>query len=263
MSFELAFGGVFLLYLTATFLYVLRFFTQKSLYSSFGLGVTFLAAFAQIIVLLAHAFYDENPYATLYLHYFQSSAFLLAFLFIILCFLKRLQVSGLFFLVVIDLLCLLSLVYQSPETMGSLHKGRAYLFIHLGMIFLSLSIFALALISGILFLLAEKQIKAKHFSGWVTKLPSLAVLEEINYKSLAMGFVLFTLAIITGAGYAKITTGHYISANSKQWLSFILWAFFAVFLNFRVKKGWRGQKGILLSIFGLIGMALLFFMGFN
>jgi len=178
-----------------------------------------------------------------------------------LCFTKRFYGSGPFFIALIDIFCILSLTLENPYSLAATVRGSGYLSLHLVCIFLSLTVFSLALITAIMFLLTEWQIKSKKFAGIVAKFPPLAVLDDIHYKALYVGFVLFTLAIITGAGYSKVTLGQYISNDPKQILSLTSWLFFAILLNFRIKRGWQGHKGILLSFIGFTSMILLFIVG--
>lgn len=248
------------LYLASTLCYILRLIIDKPVLSVLGLRGVVLAAFLQTLTLGFHFLRAEEVFST-FLDYYQLSALILSYTFIILCFKKRFYASGLFFLIPIDLLIILSLTHQNPYALKIPWPLYGYLWTHLISIFLSLAVFIVGMVSAVLFLISERNIKAKKLGGWVSRLPSLAVLDDIHYKAVTLGFVIFSLAIVTGAGYSKVLTGHYISDDLKQGLSIILWIFFAVILNFRVRKGWQGHKGILLSLIGLIALVLLFFIG--
>lgn len=261
MSFPSAFSAVLVLYLVATLFYLLRLILGRAIFSVLGLRVTIVAAVLQGIVLVLHGLHSDRPFFSSYLDYYQTSSLVLALFFIVLCFTKRFYAAGPLFIALIDVFCILSLAYGHPDILTVPERGQGYLIFHLSSIFLSLSVFAIGLISAILFLIAERQIKVKEFRGWVAKLPPLASLEDVHDKALYVGFLLFTFAILTGAGFSKVTTGHYLAENFKQMLSFALWIFFAVLLNFRVRQGWQGHKGIILSLTGFLGLVLLFFVG--
>ena len=258
-----AFVTVLIFYLLATFFYLLRLIVGRPIFSVLGLRATLVAAAVQFVVLALHVFTSGQPFFTSYLDYFQTSALILATLFILLCFAKKFYVSGPLFIVLIDVLCILSLTYDNPVILQVVARGRVFLVFHLIAIFLSLPIFAMGLISALLFLIEEQQIKNKQISGWVAKLPPLVELDDVHYKALYTGFLLFTFAILMGAGYAKMTTGHYLVESAKEVLSILLWIFLAVLLNFRMRQGWQGHKGVLLSLVGFVGMLLLFFVGFK
>lgn len=250
----------FVLYLIATIFYFARVIFNSSRFSALALRVTMVAALMQTITLVYWLFHSEMSRLD-YDDAFQLSSWILALAFIGLCFFKKFYVSGPFFIVVIDVFNLLSFTLKNPHLNDLSSHGLAYLYVHLFAIFMSLAIFTVGLIVAIMFVMSVRQLKAKRFEGLVQKFPSLVVLEEVHYKSLYVGFMLFTLAIVTGAGYSKVMTGHYIGADVKQVLSIVAWIFFALFLNLRVRQGWQGHKGVLLSFIGFAAMILLFLIG--
>ena len=258
---QVAFVSVLVFYLMATVFYVLRLIVGKPLLSAIGFRIVLLAAAVQSVVLAFHWHNTRDALFTTYLDAFQVSALFLAVVFIALCFAKRFYGSGPFFVTLIDVFCIVSLTHQNPYSITSTLPGFGFLYFHLASIFLSLSVFSLGLVTAIMYLIVEYQLKSKRFVGLAAKFPSLTVLEEIHDKALYFGFILFTLAIITGAGYSKIRTHHYLDDDPKQVLSVLGWLFFAVVLNFRVRRGWLGHKGVILSLVGFTGMFFLFFIG--
>lgn len=263
MHFQTAFFSVLTLYLIATLFYLLRLILGRVIFSVIGLRVTMLAALVQAITIAVHVFVLKRPFFTSYFDYFQTSAWLLAVLFVILCFTRNFYAAGPLFITLIDVFCILSVTFPNPYILAAPMRGQGFLIFHLCSIFLSLSVFAIGLVSAILFLLVENRLKAKKFEGWSAKLPPLKDLDDVHYRALYAGFLLFTAAIISGAGYSKMNTGHYVADDLKQILSIALWLFFAVLLNLRVQRGWQGHKGVVLSLAGFAGMALLFFVGFS
>lgn len=255
------FWTIFLLYVSAALFYFLRLGLGKQQLSAVALRLTIIAALVQLSALTTYAMLEPKGLNWSYLEYFQLSSLLLAFIFIILCFAKKFFASGPLFITLIVLFNLLSLVLNHPFGEGAVANGSGYFILHLISIFLSLSLFSLSLITAVMFLISERQIKARKFTGIAARFPSLAVLDEVHYKSLAAGFVVFTFSIVTGAGFAKMHTGHYLSADLKQVLSLVGWLFFAVLLNMRFRKGWLGHKGIVLSVFGFAAMILTYFVG--
>src|SRR3990167_3344527 len=128
---------------------------------------------------------------------------------------------------------------------------------HLIFIFTRMIIFLISFAEGIIYLVSEYRIKNKRIGGWFDKLPSLETIERNHNKLLNIGFVFFTLGIITGGGWSKSATGYYVSNNFQQIGSFVLWIFFAIFLKLRVSRGWVGHRGILLSCIGFVAVIIL------
>jgi ABC-type transport system involved in cytochrome c biogenesis permease subunit len=128
--------------------------------------------------------------------------------------------------------------------------------------FLGNAIFALAFCTGIMYVIQEHQVKSKHIGAISRRLPSLGVLDEINYKALTFGFPLLTVGIITGSIWAQYAWGSYWSWDPKETWSLITWCLYAALLHQRLTVGWRGRKAAIMAIIGFC--AILFtFLGVN
>ncbi len=93
-------------------------------------------------------------------------------------------------------------------------------------------------------------------------LPSSELLDEIGYKTIAIGFPLLTIGIITGAFWANVAWGTYWSWDPKETWSLIVWLIYAAYLHARITRGWRGKKAALLSILGFAA-TLFCYLGVN
>ena len=92
--------------------------------------------------------------------------------------------------------------------------------------------------------------------------PALLSLDEIIYKTVAIGFPLLSLGIITGAVWANYAWGTYWSWDPKETWSLITWFVYAAFLHARLTRGWRGKRSAILSIVGF-GSVMFTFLGVN
>ncbi len=131
--------------------------------------------------------------------------------------------------------------------------------IHVVLAFLGDAAFAMACGIGIMYLLQERHVKSKHLGGLFQKLPSLQVLDEINYHLITMGFPLLTFAMITGVIWANAAWGTYWRWDPKEVWSLITWFIYALVLHLRLTVGWRGKKAAILSIVGFIVVIFAFF----
>lgn len=137
-----------------------------------------------------------------------------------------------------------------------------WLFVHTTLAFLSYATFAVAFGAAIMYLIQERFLKKKQLGPLYQKLPSLVILDEINYRCLTFGFPLLTIAIITGAIWAETAWGTYWSWDPKETWSLITWFIYAALLHGRLTTGWRGKRAALLSIIGFFVM-LFTFLGVN
>jgi cytochrome c-type biogenesis protein CcsB len=132
-----------------------------------------------------------------------------------------------------------------------------WLAIHVITCFLGYASFAVSFGISILYLIQDGQ---KVQTGGISKwLPSTPVLDEINYKSIVIGFPMLTLGIITGAAWANYAWGTYWSWDPKETWSLITWFIYAAFLHARFTRDWRGRKAAYLSIFGFTAVLFTYF----
>jgi cytochrome c-type biogenesis protein CcsB len=90
-------------------------------------------------------------------------------------------------------------------------------------------------------------------------LPSLEVLDDIQYRAIAIGFAFFTVATILGALWAAEAWGTYWQWDPKETWALIVWLNYAAWLHLRLMKGLRGQFAAYWSLVGLLitGFAFL------
>ncbi len=84
----------------------------------------------------------------------------------------------------------------------------------------------------------------------VEGLPDTETLEELNYRSVAVGFPLLTLGVILGAFWGHVAWGRYWGWDPKETWAFITWMIFAFFLHARVSQGWNGRRLAWVGLFG-------------
>ena len=134
-----------------------------------------------------------------------------------------------------------------------------WLGIHTVLAFIGDAAFAMAFGVGIMYLIQEHYVKSKHIGGLFRRLPSLQILDEINYRLITLGFPFLTLAIITGALWAENAWGSYWRWDPKEVWSLITWFIYALVLHVRLVVGWRGKRAAILSIIGFCVVIFTFF----
>lgn len=128
--------------------------------------------------------------------------------------------------------------------------------IHVTLAFSGNAVFTVAFVAGVMYLLQERMLKSKKFSGLYHRLPSLQTLDSINYKCLTIGFPLMTMGIVSGAIWANSAWGGYWRWDPKETWALITWFLYAALLHGRLTVGWRGRRA---AIFAIIGFACLLF----
>lgn len=94
------------------------------------------------------------------------------------------------------------------------------------------------------------------------RLPPLEVLDDLSYRSIAFGFPMLTLAIITGSVWAHKAWGTYWAWDPKETWSLITWFIYAAYMHAHNIAGWRGRRAAILAVIGFIGV-IITFLGLN
>lgn len=82
-------------------------------------------------------------------------------------------------------------------------------------------------------------------------------LDEISYRSIAIGFPIFTLgALIFAMIWAEIAWGRFWGWDPKEVWALITWLYYSAYLHFRLSRGWQGLKSSWLAV---IGFVIVFF----
>jgi ABC-type transport system involved in cytochrome c biogenesis permease subunit len=139
--------------------------------------------------------------------------------------------------------------------------ASAWLPLHLGLIFAGLGGFALSFAVGILYLVVRGRLKKKQLAG-LKRLPSLEVLDRIQFRSMLFGFAFLTLGIAAGGAWAAASLGEPWAFDPKVLFTLVIWLWYGIALQVRLVAGWRGRWSALFSIVGFGGLVFSL-IGFN
>ncbi len=134
-----------------------------------------------------------------------------------------------------------------------------WLIAHVVTCFLGYAAFAVAFGTGIIFLLKEREESGKGGGGFLKAFPEKPVLDELIYQSAFIGFVIFTVGIMTGSVWAHYAWGSYWSWDPKETWSLITWIVYAAMLHARSMQGWRGKRMAWLMVLGFVSVLFTFF----
>lgn len=137
-----------------------------------------------------------------------------------------------------------------------------WLISHVVTCFLGYAAFAVSCGVSCTYILKKRYEDRQATGGLLGAFPPAAVLDELVYKTIAIGFPLLTIGIVTGAAWANYAWGTYWSWDPKETWSLITWFIYAAFLHARVTRGWRGVKAAVLSIVGFVAV-IFTYLGVN
>jgi len=87
-------------------------------------------------------------------------------------------------------------------------------------------------------------------------LPPSETLDRLAYRTIAIGFVVWTFAVVAGAIWAQRAWGRYWGWDPKEVWAFITWVIFAGYLHARATAGWKGTRAAVLAS---VGFAVVLF----
>jgi cytochrome c-type biogenesis protein CcsB len=102
---------------------------------------------------------------------------------------------------------------------------------------------------GLMYLLKEK-----HSGGIYDKLPELQALDNLSYRYVAGGFIMYGLMIVSGAFWSNQVKGNYWNWDPVEVWSLISWLIYGIYLHLRITFGWRGKR---LAWYALIALVVM------
>jgi ABC-type transport system involved in cytochrome c biogenesis permease subunit len=91
---------------------------------------------------------------------------------------------------------------------------------------------------------------------FVPFLPPAATLDGLAYRTIALGFFLWTFGVIAGAMWAEQSWGRFWGWDPKETASFLTWVSYAAYLHARATRGTRGRGA---AWIGIVSFAVLMF----
>ena len=133
-----------------------------------------------------------------------------------------------------------------------------WLISHVITCFFGYAAFALSFGISIMYLLKLLDTAEKD-NRFLRLIPSAAILDDLNYQMIVIGFLMLTLGIITGSVWAHSAWGTYWSWDPKETWSLITWLVYASVIHTRLVRGWKGKKIAILSIVGFACVLFTYF----
>jgi ABC-type uncharacterized transport system permease subunit len=129
--------------------------------------------------------------------------------------------------------------------------------VHVSSAVLGYSAFAVAAIYGVMYLLQYRVIRNKTFGLVFRRLPSLDILDRMNYYAAGVGLGLLTVAILAGLLWSSRLYGS-VQFDPKVMVAVITWIVYGSALLGRRYTSWRGPRMAYTSVVGFV--AVLFSM---
>lgn len=165
------------------------------------------------------------------------------------------------------LAALMPVILPAPVVIA--HAGNTWLPVHLIMSLAAYAFMTIAALHALLMAAADRRLhqpqpSADHagmspaWSRLFDAIPPLLVMEQVLFRLIGMGFVLLTLAVVTGSAMSRALDGPLLPFDHKTVFTLLSWATFGVLLLGRWLRGWRGRVALRYTLAGLVLLLLAY-----
>jgi cytochrome c-type biogenesis protein CcsB len=132
-----------------------------------------------------------------------------------------------------------------------------WLNIHVTTMLASYALFTLAFFVSVVYLVRYLVLVARPgFLG--AKDPTMMHLDSLNFRIITIGVPILTAGVIMGAIWASEAWGRPWAFDPKETASLITWMIYAFYLHARLFLGWRGLRGIWMSVAGFAAVVFTY-----
>ena len=128
--------------------------------------------------------------------------------------------------------------------------------VHLTLVALGVTAFALAAAVSQLYLLQESALRSNKLGALYRRTPSLTTLDDVGRRLIYVGFPIFTLAVLTGVLWMMRLSQH-TNFRPEYAISGIIWLIFGTLIVARRTVGMRGRRAAVLTLVGFAATALV------
>ncbi len=181
--------------------------------------------------------------------------FIISALVLVLSITKKHEYLGLFLFPIVIAGIALTIIRPEISVAASNLRG---LQLHIVFSLFAFSVLTISAIQSILLFNQDRHLRNAELEGLTRSLPPLHETEKFLFQTITIGFILLSVALITGFLFLENMFEQHIA--HKTILSILAWILFAALLWGRWKYGWRGQMAIRWTLGGF-GFLILAYLG--
>lgn len=257
------FNSLAAIYLFASVLYLCYFFFKKQTFRKAAFVITCIGLFIQT---LGYIFrwvesyklgFGHTPFSffTLY-ETIMFASWCMTVAYLLVEYIYRMQVLGAFILPIISLMILyatLSLnMTADARELPEVLRGNFFAY-HVVSVIMSYAAFGMSFVASVIILMMEySKKKILRFKKLLEQFPSLKTMDDLSYKTIAIGFILSTIGMATGVYRTKVLWQSYWNWDPVETTGLITWLFYLLILHGRYQRWWNINMSAVLSIIAFI-----------
>ena len=102
----------------------------------------------------------------------------------------------------------------------------------------------------------DRALKSKHRGALWEWIPSLDVCRTVSYRTLAVGFSIYTVGVLTGIVWSYRTTAELIDLRVKPIGGVIAWLLFGILLQSYVSGAYRSRRTLVISACAFVAIVV-------
>ncbi len=133
-----------------------------------------------------------------------------------------------------------------------------FLALHVTSWFAAYAAFTFATAAAVAYLVQERALRKKKLGGLSRRLPSLSVLDRLNYRAVTLAFPLLTFGMVSGSVWAAKEWGSFWLWEPKLTLALLLWLLGAAIFHLRTIERYQGRRTALLTVASAVMIMVVF-----
>ena len=132
--------------------------------------------------------------------------------------------------------------------------SSAWILVHVALVLVGLAALVLNFGSALMYVLQERQLKAKRPGVFYYRMPSLQTLDRLTLVTLTVAFPFLTVGLGLGVVRAGRAWGRDLMLDPLALFSIVMWLVYAATLSGRVVGRWGGRRA---AYFAIVGFCVL------
>ena len=193
--------------------------------------------------LINHRIPVANFYETL-----SMCAFLFALLYLFVHLRYKLESLSVFAFPLVFVMSLVATLGNPVQGLSNPILRQSWLTLHIVLVLLGYAALLLTAGASLLYLFQERELKNKKPRKFYYRVPALGTLDDLISRSMAVGFVLMTLAVVAASTWASMYLRTNWISEPKIAIAFFTWGVYLALVFLRTTAGWRGRKAAIMTV---------------